>query len=155
MFALLCTSLVALSIGYACGVFIKKTTLPQLIGFIILLISATLAGQFVPLSVIADSEAVRIVSIFSPLTYPLSLINCATLEKAPFDSILQSLSEQGIQKDDLTSVIDDLTNQYNSISSGANIFDVKDATRLIAFAPLTPEVVDNHLFFKTIVLYHP
>ncbi len=154
MFALLCTAIVSLAIGYALGVFIKKTTLPQLFGFIILLISATLAGQFVPLKVIASSQAARIVASFSPLTYPLSLINCATIYKPTFETILKNLAENGVDTIPAP-ILQHMKEQYEGIVVGASIFDVMHTTTLIGFAPLTPEVISSGLFFDTTAVYAP
>ena len=154
IFALLCTALLSLSIGYALGVFIKKTTLPQLFGFIILLLSATLAGQFVPLHVIANSEAARVVAALSPLSYPMSLINCAALGKVPFETIVARLGEDGINNIP-PAIIQSMKLQYDAIATGSNIFDIHTTTILIGFAPLTPEVISSGLYFETTTLYHP
>ncbi len=156
LFAMFATALASLSFGYMCGVFIKKPTLPPLLGFIVLLISATLGGQFVPIHVIAQSEACRIVTLFSPLTYPINLFNNVCMEKPPLSEFTQKLMEEGYNQDIINKLLVPITEQYNNLDPGANIFDIYRPAKIFKFdssAFIRSNASNKIRFFSTIVVY--
>lgn len=75
VYALLNIFITSLAVGLFMGITIKKTNLVQILGAIGLLISCAFAGQLIPLSVLATSDAMRYIQLFSPLTYGLSMMN--------------------------------------------------------------------------------
>lgn len=75
IYSLLMVYISSLSVGLLLGVLIKKTNQVQIIGFLLLFISIILAGQFMPLSVIGKVDAIKYISLFSPISYSMGLMN--------------------------------------------------------------------------------
>jgi len=73
-------------LGLFIGIISKSPMVAQLIGLTIFMLSLTLSGQFIPLSVIAQITGLEYVILFSPLNYALSLINSATIPLIKFVS---------------------------------------------------------------------
>lgn len=82
VYSLLNTYIVSLSLGLLYGVLIKKSVYVQIAGFISMIISAFLSGQFLPMSVISSTDVLRYLSLFSPETYCLGLLNSSILKSA-------------------------------------------------------------------------
>lgn len=78
-YALLNIYIVALSFGLLLGIIIKKNNYVQVVGFVVMMISVVFSGQFIPITVLARTDAIRYISLFSPITYPLSLLNNITI----------------------------------------------------------------------------
>lgn len=75
IYSLLMVYISSLSVGLLLGVLIKKANQAQIFGFLILFISIILAGQLMPLSVLGSVDAIKYISLFSPISYSMSLMN--------------------------------------------------------------------------------
>lgn len=64
-----------LSFGLLIGVLINKIILIQIIAFLLIIISITFSGQFIPVNVLARSLAIKIFTLFSPTSYSLNMMN--------------------------------------------------------------------------------
>ena len=64
-----------LSFGLLLGVLINKIILIQIIAFLLIIISITFSGQFIPVNVLARSLAIKIFTLFSPTSYSLNMMN--------------------------------------------------------------------------------
>ncbi len=74
-YTLIVIYIISLSAGLLLGVLIKKISLVLLIGFIVMMVSVIFSGQFMPLIVLAKSEPIRYISLFSPISYALNFMN--------------------------------------------------------------------------------
>lgn len=74
-YTLIVIYLITLSTGLLLGVLIKKISLVVFIGFIVMMVSIVFSGQFMPLVVLARSDAIRYISLFSPISYALNYMN--------------------------------------------------------------------------------
>lgn len=72
-------SLVSISFGMFISTFIKTSLSSQLIGFAIFILTLTLSGQFIPVQVISGVEAIKYISLLSPLNYATNIFNVASL----------------------------------------------------------------------------
>lgn len=75
IYSLLNIYLTTLTFGLLLGILMKKNSIVQVVGFAIMIISILFAGEFIPMTVIARSDALRYISLFSPITYSLGLMN--------------------------------------------------------------------------------
>ena len=89
IFAIIMLFISAISTGILLASVSKKSSTVQLVGLSILLLTITLAGYFVPISVIGGIDAIKYMSLFSPINYSTSLLNNALI--LPIDSISQSI----------------------------------------------------------------
>lgn len=64
-----------LSFGLLIGVLVNRINLIQAIAFGIIIVSITFSGQFIPINVLARSEALRYITLLSPSSYGLNLLN--------------------------------------------------------------------------------
>ncbi len=64
-----------LSFGLLIGVLVNKITLIQILAFSLIIISITFSGQFIPTSVLARSLTIKIITLFSPASYSLNMMN--------------------------------------------------------------------------------
>jgi ABC-type multidrug transport system permease subunit len=79
----------AISTGILLASVSKKSATVQLIGLSIMLLTITLAGYFVPIFVIGGIEAIKYISLFSPINYATSLLNNVLIK--PIEGISQSI----------------------------------------------------------------
>lgn len=129
--------IVSLSFGVLLGVLFKKPTMVQIVGVCILLLSMTLAGQIIPISVVAGNEAIRYVSIFSPLTYPLNLLNNIVYDNSSIVKIIPQYSQ--------------LVNQSKSIFTLKDfiILNIQSTSGTEALTIEPPiKIVESVLFYK-------
>lgn len=111
----------SLAMGLMLGVLIKKNTFAPISGFLIMFISISFSGQFIPLFVLAKSEAMRYLTLFSPLSYSLNLLNNAVIS-TNHEEILKAISsgQFNIVSTDQSTI--ELFNNYNY----NGIFDFKN-----------------------------
>ncbi len=64
-----------LSFGLLIGVLINKIILIQILAFALIIVSITFSGQFIPVNILARSMAIKIVTLFSPASYSLNMMN--------------------------------------------------------------------------------
>lgn len=64
-----------LSFGLLIGVLINKIILIQILAFFLIIVSITFSGQFIPVNVLARSMTIKIVTLFSPASYSLNMMN--------------------------------------------------------------------------------
>lgn len=85
-----------LSFGLLIGVLVNRINLIQAIAFGIIIISITFSGQFIPINVLAKSEALRYITLLSPSSYGLNLLNVVLTDtnKGLLDSLYE-LSQIG------------------------------------------------------------
>lgn len=113
-----------LAIGLFLGTFINKNNLVPILGFILLLISITFAGQFIPINVIYRADAIRYLSLFSPATYSLNQLNVVLLDSNK-DFILN-----------YPFINDDLANKIQTIKdyNFNGLFDLKNDFKIFNFS---------------------
>lgn len=85
-----------LSFGLLIGVLVNRINLIQAIAFGIIIVSITFSGQFIPINVLARSEALRYITLISPSSYGLNLLNVVLTDnnKDVLD-LLYNTSEHG------------------------------------------------------------
>ncbi len=135
--------IVSLAVGLLCGVLIKKNHYVQMIGFSILLLSVTLAGQFIPITVIGTSEAIKYISLFSPISYSLNLLNNSLINDADYSSILGQSSNP--IDPELAKQLAEFMKTHNT---GNNIFDLHHDFQIFNF--ITKKDAKPQDFFITI-----
>ncbi len=74
-YSLLSIYVISLASGLLLGVLIKKNSMVQIIGFVVMMFSVVFAGQFIPITVIAKTASLRYISLFSPISYALAQLN--------------------------------------------------------------------------------
>lgn len=119
IYSLLMVYISSLSVGLLCGVLIKKTNQVQVIGFLILFISIILAGQFMPLSVIGSVKAIKYISLFSPISYSMALMN----------NVLAGDSNEILSQ--INKIVD--SNIIQNCIDGKNIFNIHNPFILIEY----------------------
>lgn len=82
IYGILILSLTSISLGMFASVFMKAPLSSQLIGFAIFILTLTFSGQFIPVEVISKVEAIKYMSLFSPLNYGANILNIACLKAA-------------------------------------------------------------------------
>lgn len=75
IYSLLMFYIVSISVGILIASLSKKSSVAQMIGIGIMFITLILGGQFIPISVIGKIEAIKYLSLFSPINYASSLLN--------------------------------------------------------------------------------
>ncbi|MGL4952037.1 MAG: ABC transporter permease [Mycoplasma sp.] len=113
IFGLFSLFMVAISFGILIGVLFNSSLSVQLIGFGIFFVSLLLSGQFIPIQVIGSVDAIKYISLLSPLSYSLGLINNSLVE---IDSTFLS-----------PEIID-------SFNKGSNIFDFSNTFWITALS---------------------
>ena len=64
----------------------KKSATVQLTGLSFMLLTLILAGHFIPISVIGGIDAIKYMSLFSPINYSTSLLNNVLIMPIDLDS---------------------------------------------------------------------
>lgn len=84
-----------LSYGLLIGVLVNRINLVQAIAFGIIIVSITLSGQFIPIQVLARSEALRYITLVSPSSYGLNLLNVVLTDdnKSTLDSLYNLMND--------------------------------------------------------------
>lgn len=111
IYSILNIFILSLALGLFLGVICKKTSIVQTIGIGIMFLSLALSGQLIPMSVIASSAPIKYISLFSPLSYPLGLLN-NVLFAADFKQ--------------LDSLPPEMMNQLNLLNKGSSIFNTSN-----------------------------
>ncbi len=129
IYTLLLVYISSLSLGLLFGVIIKKTTYVQILGFIVMIISVSLSGQFMPLTVLASSDAIRYISLFSPLSYSLNLLN-NVLVSTNQDIYLAAINANLFNQDTVNANVIEMlkTHKYNGLFDLKNSFVIFDAS---------------------------
>lgn len=122
IYSLLMVYISSLSVGLLLGVLIKKVNQVQIFGFLILFISITFAGQLMPLKVLGTVEALKYISLFSPMTYSMSLMN--NVLAGDSNQILKTISQ--IDGGNWTPIV-------NECIKGQNIFNINNAFGLFNY----------------------
>ncbi|MGL5357973.1 MAG: ABC transporter permease [Metamycoplasmataceae bacterium] len=116
IFSLISLFLVVITFGILIGVLLNNSLAVQLTGFAILFASLLFSGQFIPIQVIGSVSALRFVSLFSPLSYSLGLLNNTLIPySGPDDALL-----------------------LNEFLKGADIFNLNDAFFIFPFSEGPP-----------------
>ncbi len=89
LLALIMLFISAISTGILLASVSKKSSTVQLIGLSILFLTITLGGYFVPIAVIGGVDAIKYISLFSPINFATSLLNNTLIK--PIDGISQSI----------------------------------------------------------------
>lgn len=89
LYGILALSIVSITFGMFVSVFVKNPLSSQLSGFGIFVLTLTLSGQFIPVEVISKVDAIKYISLFSPLNYAANILNIACI--APVDGYNNSL----------------------------------------------------------------
>ncbi len=112
--------------GLILGVLLKRAGLVQIIGICILLLSMMLAGQLMPLSVLGQSQVAKIVSLFSPLSYPMSLVNNVLClpDKEIVENVWNILKKYPELRVIMKVQIDEFVKLYSGIGDASNIFSL-------------------------------
>lgn len=82
IYGILMLSLISISFGMFLSTFIKTPLTSQLLGFGIFILTLSLSGQFIPIQVIGGVDAVRYISLFSPLNYSSNIFNISCIQAA-------------------------------------------------------------------------
>ena len=150
LYALLNVYISTLSFGLLLGVLINKNNLVQSIGFCFVIVSITFSGQFVPISVLYRSQAMQYISLISPTSYSLNLMNVVLLPSNS-ESILK-LFEQEVNGVKLVQIIQDsnydTTELREKLQDLENykfngIFDIKNDFKIF-----TLSVVESNIEIK-------
>lgn len=80
-FATILLIFIAVSFAIVIGNLTKTTLSSQILGVILFLVSMSLAGMFIPLELLSNIFALKILTLFSPLNYPINLL-INTIKKA-------------------------------------------------------------------------
>lgn len=75
IYSLLMLYITSISVGILIASLSKKSSVAQMIGVGIMFITLILGGQFIPISVIGKVEAIKYISLLSPINYASSLLN--------------------------------------------------------------------------------
>ncbi|MDK2819930.1 MAG: hypothetical protein KFW07_03775, partial [Mycoplasmataceae bacterium] len=75
IFAILMLFLSSIATGVVIASLSKKSSSSQLIGLSVMFLTLILAGQFIPISVIGKIDAIKYMSIFSPINFSTGLLN--------------------------------------------------------------------------------
>ncbi|MGL5522031.1 MAG: hypothetical protein ACRDAW_02020 [Metamycoplasmataceae bacterium] len=110
IFSLFSLFLVVIAFGILLGVLLNNSLSVQLTGFAILFASLLFSGQFIPIQVIGSVSALKYVSLFSPLSYSLGLINNTLIPYSLEDPIF-----------------------LNDFLKGADIFNINDPFFIFSF----------------------
>lgn len=122
LYALFNVYISTLSFGLLLGVLINRNNLVQSIGFCFVIVSITFSGQFIPISVLYRSGAMQYISLISPTSYSLNLMNVVLLPSNS-EGILK-LFEQEIAGKPLVTIIED--SNYNTEELKAKLEDLKN-----------------------------
>ncbi|MGL6125214.1 MAG: ABC transporter permease [Metamycoplasmataceae bacterium] len=89
LIAILMLYITSIATGIVLSSVSKKSSTVQLIGLSFMLLTITLAGYFIPISVIGGIDAIKYISLFSPINYSTSLLNNVLLE--PVNGVSKSI----------------------------------------------------------------
>ena len=82
----------SVTLAFFMGAIFKNLLTIQIISFAVFLITISLAGQFIPIQVIGDTMAVKIISLLSPLNYATALLNNVLIPSSPSGGDIFNLS---------------------------------------------------------------
>ncbi|MGL4950520.1 MAG: ABC transporter permease [Mycoplasma sp.] len=102
----------SIAFGILLGVIFNTSLAVQLCGFGIFFVTLLFSGQFVPIQVIGSVTAIKYISLASPLSYSLGLINTALVQ--PPEGVDQSIIEL--------------------FEKGSNIFNLKNDFIIFSFS---------------------
>ncbi|MGL5205660.1 MAG: ABC transporter permease [Metamycoplasmataceae bacterium] len=91
LIALLMLYITSIATGIVLSSVSKKSSSVQLIGLSFMMLTITLAGYFIPISVIGGIDAIKFVSLLSPINYSTSLLNNVLIE--PINGVSRSIFE--------------------------------------------------------------
>lgn len=134
VFALLFFYLSCISLGIILSSISKTASWVQLTGLGILLVSLMLAGQFIPIQIISNLLPVKIISLFSPLDYSMSLMNNVLYANDSIRTIAKAFPNLHLND----SIID-----YLSTNLGFSIFDFTHNFKIIASFPTSGVAFPN------------
>lgn len=80
IFGIIFLIFLSISFGLLLSTFIKTGLSAQLIGFAIFLLTLCFSGQFMPLSLVGSVDALKYMSLLSPLNYATNILNIASVE---------------------------------------------------------------------------
>lgn len=120
IYALINIMITSLTFGLFMGVMIKKNNMVQIIGIIVLLISCAFSGQLIPLQVLATSDAMRYIPLFSPLSYGLSMMNNVLVKNNEVEAIKLAIINPAFAPD---FSLEELK-KYVAMANGNSIFDM-------------------------------
>ncbi len=86
LFALIMFYLTSIATGILLASVSKKSATVQLTGLSFMLLTLILAGHFIPISVIGGIDAIKYMSLFSPINYSTSLLNNVLIMPIDLDS---------------------------------------------------------------------
>ncbi|MGL4184086.1 MAG: hypothetical protein ACRCRP_03105 [Metamycoplasmataceae bacterium] len=131
IFSLFSLFLVVITFGILIGVLLNNSLSVQLTGFAILFASLLFSGQFIPIQVIGSVSALRYVSLFSPLSYSLGLLNNTLIPYSGMENV-------------------ELLNEY---LRGADIFNLSSPFFIFPFekTPTAPEIpqIEKMIIYDT------
>lgn len=79
IFAILMLTMTSITFGMMLSTFMKNPLSSQLSGFGIFILTLTLSGQFIPVQVIGKVDALKYLSLLSPLNYGTNMFNIACI----------------------------------------------------------------------------
>lgn len=79
-YGLFCLSISSLSLGVLISSFLNNSLVSQLLGCLILIFTLIFSGGFLPIYILARVEAIKIIGMFSPLTYAANILNVSAIE---------------------------------------------------------------------------
>ena len=127
VYAILIIFICSLAIGGLLGILINRINLVQVVGFCLVMISTTFSGQFIPISVLYSSQAIHYVSLISPISYSLNLLNVVLLPKTRDEILTLYLTIGVVPGSDLDSKIIQIINyDFNGI------FDFKHTFKMMS-----------------------
>lgn len=141
IYALINFYIISISLGIILSSVSKSSTWVQLIGLAVILFSLMLSGQFIPIHVISNILPVKIISLFSPLDYPLGLMNNVILG-GQVNTFLNRIDKIIVSSTDPI-LIDQLQNLKNIFpKNGINIFNFTNPFLLPNFSFLQDLISD-------------
>lgn len=140
IYSLLNFYICSLTLGALMGIIFSKVNLVIVLGFCLIIISTTFSGQFIPLSVISSSDAIKYISLFSPISYSLNMLNIVLvpnnkdliIEASKTLEVLPSMQSNldYIENYNFNGLFD-IKNQFNIFDFSVNqIEDVPTITRI-------------------------
>ncbi|MGL4948599.1 MAG: ABC transporter permease [Mycoplasma sp.] len=128
----------SIAFGVLLGVVFNNSLSVQICGFGIFFASLLFSGQFVPIQVIGSVAAVQYISLFSPLSYSLGLLNTSLFQ----------IETNGISPEQLDSFI-----------QGTNIFNIEAKFFIFSFPtatdPIPKELIIYDSWHKVLNLIMP
>ena len=131
VYAILIIFICSLAIGGLLGILINRINLVQVVGFCLVMISTTFSGQFIPISVLYSSQAIHYVSLISPISYSLNLLNVVLLPKTRDEILTLYLTIGVVPGSDLDSKIIQIINyDFNGIFDFKHTFKMMNGSEI-------------------------